>query len=347
MNIKTIYLEKGAESYQRCREILDKYSAAKIIKVDSHWNIPELNQNEDLVERWNEIKDKTLILGVKKSLKVRENGRSSDFIAPSHTFGCKSACLYCFSARRREFANPITTFVNIEEIKSYITKHSQSLSDKTPNQTDPNYWVYEIGENNDCSIDDLISNNIYDLIQLFKTLPNSKATFATKNVNRKLLDYDPQLKTRIRFSLMPNSISQKVDIRTSSISERIKAINDFVEAGYEVHINLSPVILFRNWREAYKELFKEINSELTPASKKQLKAEVIFLTHNKDLHEINLRWNPKGEEIIWTPQIQEAKISENGMENIRYERQLKAKSIKLFKSLMQQELPYCDIRYMF
>lgn len=347
MNIKTIYLEKGAESYQRCKEILQQYPTAEIIEVDSHWNIPELNKNEDLVERWNEIKDKTLILGVKKSLKVRENGRSSDYIAPSHANGCVSACTYCTVARRKGFANPITTFVNIEEITSYITKHSQSLSNKTPNQTDPNYWVYEIGENNDCSIDASLSNNVIDLIELFKILPNSKATFATKTVNKELLNYDPQLKTRIRFSLMPHPISQKVDIRTSPISERIKAINDFVEAGYEVHINLSPVILFRNWRQTYKELFEEIGAELTPASKKQLKAEVIFLTHNKDLHEINLKWNPKAEELIWNPSIQESKISQNGMENIRYERQLKAKSIKLFKSLMQQELPYCEIRYIF
>ncbi|SEO03849.1 hypothetical protein SAMN05216436_12947 [bacterium A37T11] len=76
-----------------------------------------------------------------------------------------------------------------------------------PDLIDPDYWVYEIGENDDCSVDATICNNVKDLITLFTKLPNAKVTFATKFVNKELLNYNPKGKTRIRFSLMPGHIS--------------------------------------------------------------------------------------------------------------------------------------------
>lgn len=192
------------------------------------------------MQDWNRIKRTVLVLGIKKSLQARPNCRSSDFVAPSHANGCAMACAYCYVARRKGFANPITTFVNIEQIQRYLKRHAARQGEKSePNQVDPALWVYEIGENSDCSVDAAICDNVKDLITLFRSIPNAKGTFATKRVNRSLLDYDPQGKTRIRFSLMPQATAQVVDIRTSSITDRIEAVNDFVEAGYEVHLNFA------------------------------------------------------------------------------------------------------------
>ena len=67
-----------------------------------------------------------------------------------------------------------------------------------------------------------------------------------------------------------------MDVRTSPMSERIAAINDFVAAGYEVHLNLSPVILYDGWLEDYRALLTEVDDTLSPTAKAQLKAEVIF-----------------------------------------------------------------------
>jgi DNA repair photolyase len=110
-------------------------------------------------------------------------------------------------------------------LKRHTAKQGEFLS---TDHIDNKYWTYEIGENGDCSADAAICDNVKDLIQLYKDIPNSKLTFATKFVNREMLTYDPQLKTRIRFSLMPHKMSKLVDVRTSPISERIDAINDFV-----------------------------------------------------------------------------------------------------------------------
>jgi spore photoproduct lyase family protein len=348
LNIKEIYYEPAILDYPRGQELLKKYPDAESIEVASHWNIPELHGNEGSVEDWNRIKRTVLVLGVKKSLQARPNCRSSDFVAPSHANGCAASCSYCYVARRKGFVNPITTFVNIDRILRYLDRHAAKQGVKPePNQVDPTYWVYEIGENSDCSVDAAICNNVKDIITLFRHIPNAKATFATKRVNRQLLDYDPQGKTRIRFSLMPQSKAQVVDIRTSPIADRIAAVNDFVETGYEVHLNFAPVIYYDNWLEDYEQLLQQIDDTLTPQAKQQLQCEVIFLTHNDRLHEVNMGWHPQGEALLWRPDLQETKYSQTGGKNVRYKRGLKGTLVETLTDLIEERLPYCTIRYAF
>ena len=348
LQIQQIYYEPAILDYDRGKEILAQYPDAELIEVESHWKIPELNGDETAINKWSKVKRTVLVLGVKKSLRAIPNSRSSNFIAPSHANGCTMACVYCYVARRKGFANPITTFVNIERICRYLDRHTAKQGMKLePDQVDPKYWVYDIGCNNDCSADALISNNVRDLVSLFRTIPNSKASFATKLVNRDLLNYDPQGKTRIRFSLMPQSIASTVDVRTSAISDRIAAVNDFVEAGYEVHLNFSPVVYYEGWQEDYEQLFQEIDDVLSPQAKDQLQAEIIFLTHNQSLHERNLEWNPKAEELLWMPEKQEVKYSQYGGRNLRYKRNFKRELVDSFSEQLNRQLPYCNIRYAF
>ncbi len=348
LNIDTIYLEPEVPAYERGREILARYPDAQHIEVPSHWQIPELHGNAGLVEDWIKIKRTVLVLGVKKSQTCTPYERGADFIAPSQANGCTLSCPYCYVPRRKGFANPITTFVNIEQICRSIQRHAGKQGWKLePTQADPRLWVYEIGTNSDCAVDALISDNIPDMIGLFRDTLNAKMTFATKYVNRDLLNCDPQRRTRLRFSLMPDSMSRLLDVRTSPISERIGAINDFVEAGYEVNLSFGPVIFYDNWLTAYAELFQQIDDTISPAARAQLAAEVIFLTHNEALHEVNLRWHPKAEAVLWQPSLQETKISGTGGENVRYRLNIKRGMVDQFCTLLKQHMPYCHIRYAF
>ena len=74
---------------------------------------------------------------------------------------------------------------------------------------------------------------------------------------------------------------------------------------------------------------------------------MILLTHNERLHEVNTGWHPKAEELLWTPGVQESKVSENGAVNIRYRRDLKRTALDRFLALLHQQLPYCRVRYAF
>lgn len=348
LDVKTIYHEEGIEAFARGQEVLTRFPDATRIIVPSHLRIPELSEDSGRIKDWISTKRTTLVLGVKKTLKCAPYERSCDFVAPSQSNGCAMSCAYCYVARRKGFANPVTVFVNIEQICATISKHAESQGMKlTPTQADEDDHVYELGTNSDCAADALISNNLKDMVSLFRRVPNAKGTFATKYVNRTLLDYDPQRKTRIRFSLMPQKISRRVDIRTSPISARIDAINDFVGAGWEVNVNFAPVIVYDGWLEDYAELFEEVEAKLNPKSKAQMSAEIAFLTHNADLHEINMQWHPKGEKLLWRPDLQETKISGTGGENLRYRLSIKRGFVEQFTTLLQEKMPWCRIRYAF
>src|SRR3712207_1975719 len=349
LRVERIYLEPSVVEYERGREILACFPDAQRVEVPSHWNIPQLHEDRGSVARWSATKKTVLVLGTKKDVSCRPFFRSCDFVAPSQSNGCTMACSYCYVARRKGNANPITAFVNIEDILGSIERHSAKQGMKLEEtQADPELWVYELGTNSDLSVDAAASDNVRDLVALFRTLPNAKATFATKFVNRELLGYDPKGKTRIRFSLMPPETSKLLDVRTSRIEDRILAMNDFVEAGYETNVNFGPVILTDRWREDYAALFSVLDDALSAKAKRQLTAEVIFLTHSEELHEVNLKWHPKGEEVLWRPNLQEHKVSQaSGDRVLRYKRDLKRPSVAEFKALLGERMPYCRVRYAF
>ncbi|HEY0644545.1 MAG TPA: spore photoproduct lyase family protein [Nocardioides sp.] len=348
LDVRRIYVERGIERFPRAQQVLDRFPAAERIEVLSHQAIPGLHGNAGAVEDWVRNKREVLVLGEKKSLSARRNERSSDWIAPSTANGCAMACSYCYVPRRKGFANPISVFANIEAILGYLERHAGRQGVKpAPNQCDPVDWVYDIGENSDCSADALVSDNVRDLVDLFARLPHAKASFATKLVNRDLLTWDPRGGTRVRFSLMPEAPSRLVDIRTSKVRDRIAALDDFVAAGYEVHLNLSPVIVHETWLEEWAELLEQVADGTTARTRAQLAAEIIFLTHNDQLHEVNLGWHPRGEDLLWRPDLQQPKRSQNGQLNVRYRTGWKGRWVQQLTDLVAEKLPECRVRYAF
>ena len=77
---------------------------------------------------------------------------------------------------------------------------------------------------------------------------------------------------------MPQKLSDIYEPNTAKIIDRIKAIDGFIDAGYEVHVNFSPVIVYDNWLEDYEELFYMMSNYVD--NKDEVLAEVIFMTHN-------------------------------------------------------------------
>jgi spore photoproduct lyase family protein len=348
LRVRRIYAEPAAAASSRGRQVIARFPGAEVTEVPSHWQIPDLHGNAGNVDRWVRVKTETLVLGVKKSLSARPNERSANWIAPSTANGCAMACAYCYVPRRKGYANPITVFTNIDQITGYLRRHVARQGPKpAPDQCDPVSWVYDIGENSDCSVDAMVSDNVADLIATFRDLPTAKASFATKYVNRQLLDLDPAGRTRMRFSVMPDDDAKLLDVRTSRVGERIAAIDDFVEAGYEVHLNLSPVVLRDGWEQDWASLLRHLDDVLSPGAKQQAAAEVILLTHNRDLHEVNLGWHPQAEDRLWRPEIQQPKRSGNGQENVRYRNDVKRAGVARLQSLIAEHAPWLHVRYAF
>ena len=350
-DFKTIYVQQSIYTdfiwRANAENIIARFPDAEIKEVESHWKIPELYDAD--AGDWMRNKREVLVLGIKSGLTHTKNGRSADFIAASNSNGCLSACQYCYVARRKGGSNPLTIFVNIEEIAASIRKHQKKLGAKlAPDQCDAKFWTYDIGCNADLSADSFVCDNPGFLVREFATMEYAKATFATKTVHN---DYwttiDPKGKTRIRYSLMPQSIARFVDIGTSPISERIKSVNILVDAGYEVHFSFAPIIVYEGdkWKHDWTELYREIDDTLTQRAKDQLMCEAFFLTHSAELHDKNMQWNAKGEEFLWRPDLQVPK--KTATDTIVYDYDFRRRELAEFERNLTENLPYCPVRYSF
>ena len=238
----------------------------------------------------------------RKTFKIRESGRSTDFISPSFGHGCLYDCSYCYMKRHKP--KGLTVATNTGDILTEVNNHAYFSTVEKPNQTHADFVTYDIS----CNEDFALHAKYHEwerIFEFFKDHPIAMGSFATKYVNKKLLSFNPEGKIRIRFSLMPQKMADIHEPNTSKIIDRIKAINTFIEA------------------------------------------EVIFLTHNFKKHIVNTENHPETEITLWKPEIQETKISQYGGENIRYEYRFKRKSVKQFKELHNEIIPWNTIRYIF
>jgi len=285
----------------------------------------------------------TLIKEINRnSMIIRPSGRSTDFISPSFGYGCLYNCSYCYMKRHKPQGLDIAK--NTMNILTEINNHCMFAEVDKPNQTHNSYTTYDISCNEDFALHAKYHEweTIFDF---FKNHPVAMGSFATKYVNVDLINYNPEGKIRIRFSLMPQNISDELEPNTSKIIDRIKAIDAFIDAGYEVHINFSPVVVYDNWLKDYEYLFQMVDNYVDYQN--EVKCEVIFLTHNENKHNYNLANNITGESLLWNTDIQENKISQYGGKNIRYKHNLKSEYIKQWINLHNRIINWNKIRYIF
>jgi spore photoproduct lyase len=273
-----------------------------------------------------------------KTLKTRDNSRSSDAIAPNFVYGCLGGCMksYCYVGRYNH--DKVYLNENTDQILDSISTWVETKSwPKVANQVDDTYYCVDIG----CSTDVALHGKHYQWQQVFEFFnahPKLKTTFATKYPTKFRLD-DYRLtpgKHRIRVSLMPQKISSILEPNTDSISDRIAMI-PVLQTKMEIHINFSPIVYYPTWLEDYEELFQQLQGL-------EFKSECIFVTYNKQQAERN---NSDVNYYLWQPLIQESKDSEYAADNIRYERHFKKGLIDQFVALYVKYFPIESIRYIF
>ena len=281
-------------------------------------------------------------IDTRKTFKIRPSGRSTDFISPSFGYGCLYQCSYCYMKRHKQDGLSIAS--NTGDILTSINNHAFFTAVDKPNQTHAEFTTYDISCNEDFALHAKY-HRWEQIFEFFRDHPIAMGSFATKYVNPDLTRFDPEGKIRVRFSLMPQHKSDLHEPRTSKIIDRIKAIDAFIDAGYDVHVNFSPIIVYDGWLEDYKDLFIMMNDYVE--YKDQVLAECIFLTHNFKKHTVNLQRHPETEVDLWVTDLQETKVSQYGGENIRYKLSMKSEFIKQFKLLHNSIIPWNKIRYIF
>lgn len=151
---------------------------------------------------------------------------------------------------------------------------------KVANKSDKNL-TFEIGSNSDLILENTITNNLVWTIENFRKSPKGMLTFPTKfDMVDPILPLNHDGKIIIRMSVNPQDIIKQIEIGTSPLKNRVKAINKLKQAGYKVGILIAPVILVDNWRNLYEELIKYLDENLSIEVKKDVFFEIIFMTYS-------------------------------------------------------------------
>lgn len=219
LKFERIYYEKEVLNYEQGREILDMYKEIPQIEIKSHNNIEELRKYEN--KDFAKLK-RYLILGIRKTHKYVENHKISNYLVPYTSSGCMAMCMYCYLVCHYNKCAYLRIFVNREEMLNKLIKKAKN-SEKEE--------VYEIGSNSDLILENMLTHNLEWTIEKFSKIGRGYITFPTKFSNvDSLLNLKHNGRVIVRMSVNPEYIINKVELGTSNLSSRVKAINKLVNA---------------------------------------------------------------------------------------------------------------------
>lgn len=174
-----------------------------------------------------------------------------------HAYNCIYECQYCYL--QGYFNSPdIVLFVNHEEIIEEMTR----TLEKHPGKK---VW-FHAGEFSDSLALTHLTGEL-DLYHEFCTNnPEAYIELRTKSVNtRELEKLRPLPNLIVSFSLSPESMARRIDLKTPSAQGRIRAMKTLSEKGFKLGAHFDPIIYEDSFKERYEELLlsmKDVNPKL-------------------------------------------------------------------------------------
>ena len=270
-----------------------------------------------------------------KTLVTKDNNNSANCIAPNLVYGCFGGCVdtYCYMSRyngHRVFVNE-----NVDDIFNSVVEWEKGFT-KVPDQQDPVYTMVDIACNTDLVLmQKFLPEPLIDYLKRYDNHPTLNSTMATKYPSLLKLDVKKfNKKPRVRVSLMPQRFADVLEPKMQKVARRIPEINRLKDLGWEVHVNYSPLVFYKKWKQDYSELFKMVK-DIAGVNK----CEVIALTNHANQM---ARSSEQARELMSLSY--EVKNSSGVM---RYPLKHKTRLLEEFKELYSQYFDLDTIRYIF
>lgn len=281
-----VYYEPDALSYPLGMRLKEKYGHVPWIPIESHNNIPCMREQEN--SEFPRMKQH-LVVGVRKTHKYVENHKVSDYLVPYTSSGCSAMCLYCYLVCNYNKCSYLRLFVNREQMMDKLIKTSKAADRDL---------TFEIGSNSDLVLENTVTDNLPWTIEAFARAERGFLTFPTKfSMVEPILPLDHKGRTIVRMSVNPQEIISKIELGTSPLTARMKAINAVCGAGYPVGLLIAPVILTENWQEKYTALLALLAESLSTKAKQAMFIEIIFMTYSFVQRAINGAAFPRALEL--------------------------------------------------
>lgn len=324
-----IFLEKAAQEYDQTEELIEKYPNVPVFFIEQHHKIDQLRSQP--LSAFPSLK-KYLVIGVRKSLTYVKNQKTSDYLVPYTSSGCSGMCLYCYLVCNFFQCSYLRVFVNRQQMMDKLIRTAQK-SEK--------HLTLEIGSNSDLVLENTVTGNLEWTIEQFAPVSNAQLTLPTKfHMVKPLLGLKHSGNVTIRMSLNPDLLISRVELGTSSLSQRLQALIHLYEAGYPVGILIAPVMMVEGYEELYKGLMQTISDVLPERMKRGLCVEIIFMTYGVAQNQINQQAFPNAYPIF---DSQKMKICGRG--KYRYKSEYFEQGKKYLLELVKYYLPQCHIAY--
>jgi len=239
--------EKESLDYPLGEELYNRFkrdSSVEIIKLTSN----RINQHipgEDIYQKYREGK-KTLVVGVKKSLKFQSCKPSAHYQLPLVS-GCMGQCEYCYLNTQLGDKPFVRVHVNVDDILERAKKH---IDERKPEIT-----MFEGAATSDPIPVEPYTNSLKKTIEYFGKEEFARFRFVTKyNDVDTLIGAKHNGHTEIRFSLNTDKIISEYEHYTAGVQKRIEAAAKLADSGYPIGFIIAPVFLYDHWKKDYKEL---------------------------------------------------------------------------------------------
>jgi len=326
-----VYYEPNSLNYKLGKELIEKYKKENInlIEIENHNNIEEMRKKQN--SEFPKMK-RNIIIGIRKTHKFVPNHKTSDFLVPYTSSGCTAMCMYCYLVCNYNKCAYLRLFVNREEMLDKIIK----TSDKSDKEL-----TFEIGSNSDLILENTITGNLVWTIENFVKSKKGLLTFPTKfDMVDSILNLEHQNRIIVRMSVNPQEIISRVEFGTSSLKNRIEAINKLAKHGYRIGIIIAPIILINDWKKYYQLLIEELAEKLDSSIKDKIFFEMIFMTYSYIHNKINQEAFPNAIELY-----DKNLMTVRGRGKYGYKKEVREEAEKFLREMMKENFPDNKIEY--
>jgi len=324
-----IYYEPPALEYELGKKLKEQYRHVPWFPIENHNNIEHLRKNSN--QEFAHMK-RFLIIGVRKTHKYTPNQKVSDFLVPYTSSGCSAMCLYCYLVCNYNKCSYLRLFVNREQMLDKIIKTAKKSEKEL---------TFEIGSNSDLILENTITGSLEWTIENFSKAGRGFLTFPTKfHMVDPILPLNHNGRIIARMSVNPQPIISKVEFGTSSLDDRITAINKLGDAGYSVGLLIAPIVLVEGWRDLYSDLIDQLSQKLSPEIKKKLFIEIIFMTYSFVHRAINEEAFPNAVKLY-----DQEMMTGRGRGKYCYREGLRAEAELFLREELSAKLPELPILY--
>lgn len=280
-----VYFEPDSLNYPKGRRI-HEWATEKQLPIQmtsSHNRITGFPGDTEL-EKY-KIAKRTLVVGVRKTLKFDTSKPSAEYAIPIAT-GCMGHCHYCYLQTTLGAKPYIRVYVNTDEI---FEAARQYIAEREPEIT-----RFEAACTSDPVGLEHITGTLKETIEFMGMQPYGRLRFVTKfhHVDS-LLDAKHNGHTRFRFSVNADYVIRHFEPATSTFAERIEAAGKVAKAGYPLGFIIAPIIWHDGWEEGYSGLLERLRAAVSEEAANGLTFELIQHRFTKTAKTVIERRYPK------------------------------------------------------